>query len=70
MSKVWFVTGASRGFGRRFVEAALSRGDKVAATVRDTTTLTALVTVHSSRVPAGFPPQRFRTGRPSTVPMD
>ncbi|MER5223248.1 hypothetical protein ABT032_23185 [Streptomyces flaveus] len=31
MSKVWFVTGASRGFGRRFVEAALSRGDKVAA---------------------------------------
>ncbi|AHH19996.1 putative oxidoreductase, SDR-family [Nocardia nova SH22a] len=34
MSKVWFVTGSSRGFGRRFVEAALSRGDRVAATAR------------------------------------
>ncbi len=28
MSKVWFVTGSSRGLGRSFVEAALSRGDK------------------------------------------
>ena len=34
-SKVWFVTGSSRGFGRSFVEAALSRGDKVAATARN-----------------------------------
>ncbi|MFI6596501.1 SDR family NAD(P)-dependent oxidoreductase [Nonomuraea sp. NPDC050536] len=34
MSKVWFVTGSSRGLGRSFVEAALSRGDKVAATAR------------------------------------
>ncbi|MDN3239055.1 SDR family NAD(P)-dependent oxidoreductase [Glycomyces tritici] len=34
MSKVWFVTGSSRGLGRQFVEAALSRGDKVAATAR------------------------------------
>jgi NAD(P)-dependent dehydrogenase (short-subunit alcohol dehydrogenase family) len=32
MSKVWFVTGSSCGLGRSFVEAALSRGDKVAAT--------------------------------------
>nr|WP_322755357.1 hypothetical protein [Frankia sp. Cas3] len=32
MSKIWFVTGSSRGFGRRFAEAALPRGDKVAAT--------------------------------------
>ncbi|MGP3917085.1 hypothetical protein [Nonomuraea sp. 10N515B] len=36
MSKVWFVTGSSRGLGRKFVEAALSRGDKVAATARTT----------------------------------
>jgi NAD(P)-dependent dehydrogenase (short-subunit alcohol dehydrogenase family) len=36
MSKVWFITGSSRGFGRRFAEAALSRGDKVAATARTT----------------------------------
>jgi len=34
MSKVWFITGASRGFGRVWAEAALKRGDKVAATAR------------------------------------
>lgn len=34
-SKVWFITGTSRGFGRVWAEAALSRGDKVAATARD-----------------------------------
>lgn len=34
MSKIWFVTGSSRGLGRAFVEAALSRGDRVAATAR------------------------------------
>ena len=33
--KVWFITGASRGFGRIWAEAALLRGDKVAATARD-----------------------------------
>jgi len=27
MSKVWFVTGSSRGFGRQLVVAALERGD-------------------------------------------
>ena len=32
--KTWFITGASRGFGRIWTEAALSRGDKVAATAR------------------------------------
>jgi len=32
--KIWFITGASRGFGRIWAEAALSRGDKVAATAR------------------------------------
>lgn len=33
-SKIWFITGASRGFGRVWAEAALRRGDKVAATAR------------------------------------
>ncbi|MFD2700753.1 SDR family NAD(P)-dependent oxidoreductase [Paenibacillus shunpengii] len=33
-NKVWFITGASRGLGRIWAEAALSRGDKVAATAR------------------------------------
>lgn len=33
-TKVWFITGASRGFGRVWAEAALKRGDKVVATAR------------------------------------
>jgi NAD(P)-dependent dehydrogenase (short-subunit alcohol dehydrogenase family) len=33
-TKVWFFTGASRGFGRIWAEAALKRGDKVTATAR------------------------------------
>lgn len=32
--KVWFITGASRGFGRVWADAALQRGDRVAATAR------------------------------------
>ncbi len=32
--KIWFITGASRGFGRIWTEAALMRGDKVTATAR------------------------------------
>ena len=32
--KFWFITGTSRGFGRIWAEAALKRGDKVAATAR------------------------------------
>jgi NAD(P)-dependent dehydrogenase (short-subunit alcohol dehydrogenase family) len=38
-SKIWFITGASRGFGREWAMAALERGDSVAATARDTATL-------------------------------
>lgn len=34
MKKTWFITGASRGFGRIWAEAALTRGDQVAATAR------------------------------------
>ena len=34
MKKTWFITGASRGFGRIWAEAALKRGDQVAATAR------------------------------------
>lgn len=34
MNKTWFITGASRGFGRIWAEAALKRGDKVTATAR------------------------------------
>ncbi|BBX40238.1 short-chain dehydrogenase/reductase [Mycobacterium simiae] len=42
--KVWFITGTSRGFGREWTSAALERGDKVAATARDTATLDDLAT--------------------------
>jgi NAD(P)-dependent dehydrogenase (short-subunit alcohol dehydrogenase family) len=41
-SKVWFITGCSKGFGRIWAEAALERGDKVAATARDASTLAPL----------------------------
>jgi NAD(P)-dependent dehydrogenase (short-subunit alcohol dehydrogenase family) len=41
--KTWFITGTSRGFGREWAIAALERGDKVAATARDTATLDDLV---------------------------
>ena len=34
MKKTWFITGASRGFGRIWAEAALERGDRVTATAR------------------------------------
>jgi NAD(P)-dependent dehydrogenase (short-subunit alcohol dehydrogenase family) len=34
MSKTWFITGASKGFGREWTEAALERGDRVAAVSR------------------------------------
>ncbi|MDX2681485.1 SDR family NAD(P)-dependent oxidoreductase [Streptomyces sp. NY05-11A] len=43
MSKVWFVTGSSRGFGREFALAALERGDRVAATARNAEALADLV---------------------------
>jgi NADP-dependent 3-hydroxy acid dehydrogenase YdfG len=33
--KIWFITGSSRGFGRVWTQAALERGDKVAATARN-----------------------------------
>ena len=41
-SKAWFITGCSKGFGRIWAEAALERGDKVAATARDASTLAPL----------------------------
>jgi NAD(P)-dependent dehydrogenase (short-subunit alcohol dehydrogenase family) len=34
MSRTWFITGAAHGFGREWAEAALARGDQVAATAR------------------------------------
>lgn len=45
-SKTWFITGTSRGFGREWTKAALERGDRVAATARDTSTLDDLKAGH------------------------
>jgi NAD(P)-dependent dehydrogenase (short-subunit alcohol dehydrogenase family) len=50
MSKVWFVTGSSRGLGRDFVQAALSRGDKVAATARNIGSLDEMVAAYGDAV--------------------
>lgn len=36
--RTWFITGASRGLGRAFTDAALDRGDRVAAVSRTTRT--------------------------------
>jgi NAD(P)-dependent dehydrogenase (short-subunit alcohol dehydrogenase family) len=50
MSKTWFITGASRGFGRIWAEAALDRGDRVAATARRPESLNPLVDTYGDRV--------------------
>ncbi|GAB2891019.1 hypothetical protein GCM10027074_69120 [Streptomyces deserti] len=50
MSKIWFITGSSRGFGRQFVQAALGRGDKVAATARTADSLAGLVAAHGEAI--------------------
>ena len=44
--KIWFITGASRGFGREWAQAALERGDKVAATARKPDDLNELINAY------------------------
>src|SRR6202140_1329982 len=51
-SKVWFITGTSKGFGRIWAEAALARGDRVAATARRVDTLAPLVERYGNQVAA------------------
>lgn len=41
-TKVWLITGTSKGFGRVWAEAALKRGDKVVATARNIDSLASL----------------------------
>jgi NAD(P)-dependent dehydrogenase (short-subunit alcohol dehydrogenase family) len=45
-NKTWFITGTSRGFGREWASAALKRGDRVAGTARDPSTLDDLAQKH------------------------
>jgi NAD(P)-dependent dehydrogenase (short-subunit alcohol dehydrogenase family) len=51
-SKVWFITGTSKGFGRVWAEAALARGDRVAAKARRVETLAPLVERYGNQVAA------------------
>ncbi|MBN1532429.1 MAG: SDR family oxidoreductase [Spirochaetes bacterium] len=44
--KTWFITGTSRGFGYEWAGAALARGDRVAATARNTDSLRELKEEH------------------------
>jgi NAD(P)-dependent dehydrogenase (short-subunit alcohol dehydrogenase family) len=49
-TRTWFITGASRGFGRSFAQAALAAGDRVAATARDTSSLDDLAAEHGDAI--------------------
>ncbi|MCX0274873.1 oxidoreductase [Nocardia zapadnayensis] len=53
-SKVWLVTGSSRGFGAELVRAALAHGDRVIATARHPEQLRAVVDGSDGRARA-FP---------------
>ncbi|MEV6398508.1 SDR family NAD(P)-dependent oxidoreductase [Streptomyces sp. NPDC051907] len=50
MSKIWFITGASRGLGRHFVQAAVAQGDKVVATARNIDGVKDLAVKHGDAV--------------------
>jgi NAD(P)-dependent dehydrogenase (short-subunit alcohol dehydrogenase family) len=49
-AKTWFITGTSKGFGREWAIAALERGDSVAGTARDTSTLDDLVDKYGHKI--------------------
>ena len=50
MSKVFLVTGSSRGLGREIVTAVLAAGHRVMATARDPRTLEDLAATHGDRI--------------------
>lgn len=58
--KTWLITGSSRGLGREWTEAALERGDRVAATARSSTALDPLVQTYGDSI---FPLQLDVTDR-------
>ena len=50
MSKVWLITGSSRGLGRALAEAVLAAGDKLVATARTPSQLDDLVKRYGNQV--------------------
>jgi NAD(P)-dependent dehydrogenase (short-subunit alcohol dehydrogenase family) len=48
--KIWFITGASKGFGFVWTEAALARGDSVAAAARNVASLDGLKAKYGDRL--------------------
>ena len=48
--KIWFITGASKGFGYVWTEAALERGDSVAAAARNIASLDGLKARHGEKL--------------------
>jgi NAD(P)-dependent dehydrogenase (short-subunit alcohol dehydrogenase family) len=50
MSKNWFITGTSSGFGRQMTEQLLERGDRVFATLRKPFAIDGLKSAHSDRL--------------------
>jgi NAD(P)-dependent dehydrogenase (short-subunit alcohol dehydrogenase family) len=52
MSKVWLITGSSRGLGRALTEAVLAAGDRVVATARKPEQLNDLVDQYGDQIRA------------------
>src|ERR1700676_1814893 len=52
MSKVWLITGSSRGLGRALAEAVLATGDRLVATARNPAQLADLVERYPDRIRA------------------
>src|SRR4051794_15560277 len=52
MSKIWLITGSSRGLGRALTEAVLAAGDHVAATARKPEQLDGLVDKYGEQIRA------------------
>ncbi|GLY73347.1 SDR family NAD(P)-dependent oxidoreductase [Actinoallomurus iriomotensis] len=50
MNRVWFITGASRGLGRAFAEAALEAGDRVVGAARNVEPLADLAGKYPDRL--------------------
>ncbi len=50
MSRTWFITGASSGFGHGLTATLLARGDRVAATVRKASALDDLKAEHGDQL--------------------